>query len=84
MPVLLWYAGTGVLFLRSDFCGIAFLTETQGKIRRGQAPTLPQVLRWKRVRNSGTDVQGSIGRAAGYTVEPWCVSRDAASGRRCL
>ena len=40
MPVLLWYAGAGDLFLWSGFCGEAFLTKIQRELRRGQAPTL--------------------------------------------
>src|SRR5271165_3402294 len=82
MPVLLWLPGLEfyslVRFLRRGF-----LIQIQRELRRGQAPTLLTGLRWKRVRNSGTDVQGSIGRAHGCKLkrgrEP-----GGASGRQCL
>jgi len=48
---------SGGFFRRSLF-------HIQRELRRGQAPT-PEVLRWKRVRNSETDVHGSTGRAHG-------------------
>src|ERR1700747_3532560 len=82
MPVLRWYAAAGVLFLW-PVAVVRLLSHRQCEIRRGQAPTLLTVLRWKRVRNSATD--GQLNWACPrQRVKPWVVSQDAACGRRGL